>query len=175
VEENILNLQMSSLFNKYHTNLANYFQTQTLFFDGDKQKQPNIRKCMELPWQQTKAKFWDDVTETLCDLNFIQAKACAKQSYDLIKDYHFALDGLPEYQPEKEKERKRQKRMDKYTQDLIACAKGEINIEDLEILESITPWTQEQINTEIDRIKTNPNRADKLKDFLNFLGDELNN
>jgi hypothetical protein len=51
---------MSSLLTKYHHNLANYFQTQTLFFDGDEQKQPNIRKCMELPWQQTKAELWDD-------------------------------------------------------------------------------------------------------------------
>ena len=65
--------------------------------------------------------------------------------------------------------------MDKYTQDLIACAKGEITIDELEIPESITPWTEEQINAEIERFKTNPNRADKLMDFKNFLGQERDN
>ncbi len=62
----------------YQTNLANYFKDQILFFDGEKQKQPNIRKCVELPWQQTKAELWDDVTETLCNLDFIQAKSAVK-------------------------------------------------------------------------------------------------
>ena len=160
---------------KYHTTLASYFAAQPLFFDGELQKKPHVRKCMEQPWQQIKAELWDDVTETLCNLDFIQAKACSKQTYDLVKDYHFTLDGLPEYQPEKEKERKRQEQLDKYTQDLIACAKGEIPIEELEIPESIPPWTQEQIYVEIERIKTNPTRADKLRDFINFLGQEANN
>jgi len=159
----------------YHTTLANYFTSRPHFFDGDKQKQPNIRKCMEQPWQQTKAALWDEVTETLCDLIFIQAKACAKQTYDLVKDYNFTLDGLPEYQPEKEKEHKRQERLDKYTQDLIACAEGKISRFDLKVPESITPWTEEQIDAEIERIKNNPTRADKLKDFINFLGQEAAN
>jgi hypothetical protein len=44
---------------KYHTNLANYFNTQPLFFDGENQKQPNLCKCMKLPWQQAKAELWD--------------------------------------------------------------------------------------------------------------------
>ena len=65
--------------------------------------------------------------------------------------------------------------MDKYTQDLIACAKGEITIDELEIPESITPWTKEQTEAEIERIKTNPTKADLLKDFLNFLGNESSN
>ncbi len=159
--------------NNYHTAIAIYFATKPHFFDGDLQKKPNIRKCSELPWQQTNAKLWDEVTETLCDLNFIQAKACSKQTYDLVKDYHLALDGLPEYQPEKEKERKRQERLDKYTQDLIACAKGIIATEELEIPESITPWTEKQLNAEIERIRTNPTRMDRLRDYINFLGREM--
>jgi len=160
---------------EYYTTLANYFAAQPLFFDGELQKKPHVRKCMEQPFQQTKGEMWDEVTETLCDLNFIQAKACAKQTYDLVKDYYFALDGLPEYQLEKEKERKRQERIDKYTQDLIACAKGEITIDELEIPESITPWTQEQIEAEIERIKIYPKRADKLIDFIGFMGQEVTN
>ena len=167
---------------KYNSTLANYFADQPHFFDGYLQKQPNIRKCMELPYQQTQAArksnddtLWDKVTETLCDLDFIQAKACAKQTNDLVMDYHFALDDLPEYQAEKEKERKRQERLDKYTQDLIACAGGKISRFELEVPKSVTPLTKEQIDKEIDRIKTNPNRADILKGFQNYLGQEVEN
>ena len=50
---------------KYNICLANYFLVQPLFFDGDMQKKPNIRKCVELPFQQIKAELWDEVTETL--------------------------------------------------------------------------------------------------------------
>ena len=76
-----------------------------------------------------------------------------------------ALEVIPDNAEEIEKEKVLQARMDKYTRDLIACAEGKITRFDLEVPESITPWTEEQINAEIERIKTNPNRADKLKDF----------
>jgi hypothetical protein len=128
-----------------------------------------------LPRHLTLLENWDEVTELLCDLDFIQAKAVAKRTYDLVKDYHIALDSLPELQPEKEIERKRQERLDKYIQDLIACAEGKISRIDLEVPESINLRMQEQIDAEINRIITNPNRADKLKDFLNFLGKETVN
>jgi hypothetical protein len=59
---------------KYHTTLANYLSAQSLFFNGDLQKKPHIRNCMELPFQQTKARLWNEVTDTFCDLEFIQAK-----------------------------------------------------------------------------------------------------
>ena len=45
----------------------------------------------------------------------------------------------------------------------------------MEIPASSTPWTQEKIDAEIERIKTNPTRVDKLNDFINFLGQEVNN
>jgi hypothetical protein len=43
--------------------------------------------------------------------------------------------------------------MDKYTQDLIACAKGEITIDELEIPESITLGTRERTVAEIESIR----------------------
>jgi len=128
---------------------------------------------MEQPWQQTKAEMWNEVTETLCNLDFIQAKSCAKQTYDLVKDYHFALAGLPEFQSEKEKERKRQDRMEKYTRDLIAYAKGEIK--NLDIPESLKPWSKERKELEIKQIKNSPKKLDRLNAFRNFLGQESNN
>lgn len=179
---------------KYHTTLASYFQSKPLYLDGENFKKPNVRKLVEQPWQELEAakayeklfekdaeieeqreKLWDNVTNTLCNLNFIQAKAAAKLTYDLVNEINNALEVIPDNAEEIAKEKARQARMDKYTQDLIACAEGKISRFDLEVPESITPWTEEQINAEIERIKTNANRADKLKDFRNFMGQEADN
>ena len=161
--------------NIYHNILANYFSSQLLFIDGELQKKPNIRKCVEQPYQQTKAKLWDEVTDTLCNLDFIQAKSSAKMTYDLVDDFNTVLKVIPDNAENISQEKARQEQMEKYTRDLIACAKGKIKIEELDIPESITQWTQEQIYAEILRIKTNTTRSDKLKDFLNFLGQEADN
>ncbi len=157
---------------KYHTILSNYFVEQPLFFDGDLQKKPHIRKCAELPVQQTKAELWDEVTDSLCNLDFIQAKACAKMTYDLVRDFNAVLEAIPDNAENIKHEKARQARMEKYTRDLIACAKGEIKIDELQIPESITPWSQEKIDIEIERIKSNPTRFEVITDFANFLGQE---
>lgn len=60
--------------------------------------------------------------------------------------------------------------MDKYTRDLISYARGEIT--KLEIPEAAPLWSNEKADAEIERIKTNPNRSDRLKDFLIYLGRE---
>jgi WD40 repeat protein len=169
--------------NNYHKVLAKYFANKPLYLDEPTQKKPNVRKLMELPWQQTKAaiiekdneELWDNITNTLCNLDFIQAKAVAKMTYDLVNDFNEVLEVIPDNQENILEEKARQARMDKYTKDLIACAKGEITVDELEITESITPWTEQQIDAEIDRIKTSPTKADHLKEFLNFLGNESNN
>jgi hypothetical protein len=76
---------------KHYKNIANYFSAQPNFFVGDLQKKSHIRKFMEQPFQQTEARLWDDVTNTICNLEFIQAKACAKMTYDLVKDFNTSL------------------------------------------------------------------------------------
>ena len=154
---------------KYHTTLASYFASKPLYLDEPIQKKPNTRKLVEQPWQQTKGKMWNEVTDTLCNLDFIQAKAVAKMTYELVNDFNATLEVIPDNTETIREEKERQARMDKYTQDLIACAKGEITINELELPDSITPWTREQTKEEIERIKTNPNRADRLDDFINFL------
>jgi hypothetical protein len=50
-------------------------------------RNPHVRRCMELPFQQTNIQHWNEVIDTLCNLEFIQAKAAAKLTYDLVKDF----------------------------------------------------------------------------------------
>jgi hypothetical protein len=80
----------------YHISIAKYFSFQPHFFDRNEQKKPHIRKCMELPFQQTRAQLWDEVTNILCDLEFIQAKSCAKMTYNLVNDFNFVLQERPD-------------------------------------------------------------------------------
>jgi WD40 repeat protein len=153
---------------KYHKILAEYFVSKSLYLDEPIKKKPIARKLVEQPWQQTKGKMWDEVTDTLCNLDFIQAKAAAKMTYELVNDFNEALEVIPDNQKNSEAEKARQARMDRYTKDLILFAKGEIK--ELEIPESITPWNEDKIDEEIERIRRNPNNADKLKDFSCFIG-----
>jgi WD40 repeat protein len=157
---------------KYHIPLANYFVGKPLYLDEPTRKKPNTRKLVEQPWQQTKGEMWDEVTNTLCNLDFIQAKAVAKMTYELVSDFNAALEVIPDNAENIRKEKARQARMDKYTRDLIACAEGKISRFELKVPDSITPWTKDQTEAEIERIKTNPTRADILKEFSNFIGHE---
>jgi adenylate kinase family enzyme len=67
---------------------------------------------------------WDEATETLCDLWFVEAKLRSGMVFELEEDYEFVLDRLPEAQAEREKERKRQESFEKYTRDLIAYSRA---------------------------------------------------
>lgn len=156
-----------------HLKLGGYFNEQTHFFDGAEQKKPNVRKCVEQPYQQTQGEMWDEVTETLCDLDFIQAKAVAKMIYDLIKEINDVLLVIPDNSEKINAERAYQECMEKYAHDLIAYAIGDIAV--LEVPESVKPWSQEKINAENNRIRTNPTNCDRLHDFRNFIGLEIDN
>ena len=81
---------------RYHHNIANYFTSKPLYMDESTQKKPNTRKLVEQPWQQTKAEMWDEVTKTLCNLDFIQAKAVARMSHELVGDFIIILGKIPE-------------------------------------------------------------------------------
>jgi WD40 repeat protein len=154
----------------YNKIIADYFLSLPHFFDGNLQKKPHIRKCVELPYQQTKAELWDEVTDTLCNLDFIQAKACAKMTYDLVKDFNDVLDLIPDNEEYIRQEKAAHAKVEKYTTDLISYIKGEIP--ELLLPETIPLWSEDRIKAEIERIKTIPNRLDRLKDFRNFLGAE---
>jgi WD40 repeat protein len=158
---------------KYHSILAKYFSSQQLFFDGDLQKKPHIRKCAEQPFQQTKAQLWDEVTDTLCNLDFIQAKSVAKMTYDLVKDFNYVMEVIPENIENNRRDKINQTRTEKYIRDLIAYSKGDSKR--LEIPVTLPLRSKNNINTEIKRFKTKPTRLDLLRDFINFLGKEARN
>jgi len=79
-----------------HFLLSSYFTLKPLYLDEDTKRQPNIRKLVEQPWQQTQAQLWDEVTETLCDLLFLEAKAKSGFVEELHNDYSAAIAHIPE-------------------------------------------------------------------------------
>ena len=142
-----------------HKTIADYFETRW--------RETYIRSLDELPHQRTKAEDWEGVEKTLTDLRFIKAKCAAGMTYDLITDYNAALDALPDAQEEKQKRLDHDKRVRKYTNDLIAYAKGEIN--HLDIIPSVRPWTDEEIKKDTERIIINPTRLNRIRAFLQFV------
>jgi WD40 repeat protein len=73
----------------FHKTLASYFTSKHLYLDEHIQKKPNTRKLVEQPWQQTKGEMWDEVTNTLGNLNFIDAKVTSNLFDDLLNDYAY--------------------------------------------------------------------------------------
>jgi WD40 repeat protein len=132
--------------------------------------EPYLRALDELPHQLTKAKGWEGLERVLCDLGFIEAKCAAEMTYELIHDYSTALDSLPEAQPEKQERLKREERLRKYIEGLIAYAKGEIKT--LDIILSVRPWTDEEIKADAERIINNPTRLDRIRAFAQFVNSE---
>jgi WD40 repeat protein len=80
---------------KYHTCLAGYFAGKPLYLDETKQKKPNTRKLVELPWQQTKGEMWGECEKTFAGLDFLQAKTEAGLIHNTIVDYENLLSALP--------------------------------------------------------------------------------
>ena len=97
----------------YHSILADYFSSKPLYLDESTQKKPSTRKLVELPFQQTNGEMWKEVTDTLCDLEFIQAKAVARMTYVLIQDFNDVLEVIPDNAENLNKEKARQERMDR--------------------------------------------------------------
>ncbi len=180
---------------QWHRILAEYFQSKPLYLETEDKKVPNTRKLIEQPWQQTRqGDMWNELEKTLTDLYFIEAKCAAGMTYDLIVDYNEALDGLPEAQKEKEERRKRDERMQRYIREMIEYAKKwndarfrhyedpENNPmpkpEDIplpEIIPSVKPWMDEEIEADTQRIIKNPTCLDRIKLFSQFVNSEAHN
>jgi WD40 repeat protein len=185
---------------EWHRLLANYFYDlptwREIAMSEEVQRsipsrQPTRRKVAELPYHLTEAEDWDRLEESLCDLRFIEAKCAAGMTYELILDYETGLDALPEAQKEKQKGEKREERVKKYTEEMIAYAKawndarvrhvtdpdhnpmpeqGDIPLP--ESIPSVAPWSYDKIREDTERIVNNPNRRDRMKAFSQFVKSE---
>ncbi|MBE9571261.1 MAG: DUF4062 domain-containing protein [Proteobacteria bacterium] len=157
---------------KRHSQLANYFDKQPLWMEGQGKKSPNIRKVSELPYQQTYGQLWDAIEKTLCNLFFIEVKCAAGMTYELISDFNVVLGRLPEAQAKRQEGLKHEEQLHKYTKDICAYANGVIK--HLDIIHSRRPWSDEQHGAEVQRIIHEPTRLDHLWTFFHFVMSESN-
>jgi WD40 repeat protein len=153
-----------------HQIIAEYFYKQDLYFDQNEERFYNVRKVSELPYHETCAESWDNLEETLTDLYFVEAKCAVGKTYELIEDYKLALDMHPDAQEEKQKRLEHEERVEKYVKDLIAYSKGEID--NLDIIPSVKPWTDEEIIEDSERIINNPTSLDRIKAFSQFVNSQ---
>jgi NACHT domain- and WD repeat-containing protein len=77
---------------KYHRLLSQYFLDQKNEFGPKEKIVYNTRKLSELPYQLLNAEQWTELTKTLSDLSFINAKCKAGMVYDLNTDYGKTLE-----------------------------------------------------------------------------------
>jgi len=78
---------------RWHNNLADYFEDDVkspLFIDLPR-LQPNIRRVIEQPYQETVGGQWGDLYDkTLGNYEFVEAKIKANMLNDILEDYAFA-------------------------------------------------------------------------------------
>jgi hypothetical protein len=77
-------LQRPGIRQMRHKELAGFFAGKRLLIKETVPLIANVRVCDELPWLLSKSEDWDALTNTLCNLDFIQAKAAAKMTYELV-------------------------------------------------------------------------------------------
>jgi WD40 repeat protein len=158
---------MQPLEKHYHQILAEYFMAKPLFFKSENEEQPNVRKFIEQPWQQTLAEMWNEATGTLCNLYFIEAKVRAGMVYELQEDYSFTLGMLPDALEVNDKERANQANLRRYIEDWLNYSEN--TTERLVNISSAPIWDEERSKSEIDRLKSNTSRYGKMAAFARFI------
>ena len=74
-----------------HRTLAKFFFDQPLKWQESGQSLPNLRCLSELPYHQTQGALRSELLETLTAPEFVETKAAAGMSYDLLADLDRAL------------------------------------------------------------------------------------
>jgi len=112
----------SRAFRRTNQELAHYFEglahTESAW-DAEQR-----RALSEIVYHQTQAESWDEVENTLCDLNFVAAKCRAGMTYELGEDYFRATQTLPEAQAEAIENAKNGENARKYADELAAYARA---------------------------------------------------
>jgi WD40 repeat protein len=169
-----------------HAALAKYFGDQS-HWRNQAAMQANERKITELVRHQIGANALADLETTLTDLDFIAAKCAADLVVDLQLDYRNAIAALPEAQADLKEDARRQRETARWTEDIIEYARQWSDRRDrlargekVEVWEptlpqpvrSVEPWSEERIEQEAERIRTDPARLDRLRAFEGFVRQE---
>jgi WD40 repeat protein len=120
-----------------------------------------------LPYHLIESERYHELIELLLDFDFLIQKCSHKMIYELIKDYHAAFTVLPEVRDIKREEREYLNSMTEYTHKMVLNPESILN--KTIKMESLTPWTEQQIDNEIERIKTTPANKDILRIYRQFL------
>jgi WD40 repeat protein len=121
---------------------------------------------------------WDRSTAALADLEFIKARAVAQELPAMLEDYARAERLLPEGEEESKIAAERQMELNRYAHEMAEYAAVWTRIREgskeakpalSRPVESVRPWTAEQITTERQRITDTPNRLDLVKAFRLFV------
>jgi len=169
-----------------HAQLAKYFGDQS-HWRNQATMQANERKITELVQHEIGANALADLETTLTDLDFIAAKCAARLLVDLELDYRDAITALPEAQAKVGEEARKQSETARWTEEIIdyarqwsarhdRLARGEAIAEPEpklpEPVRSSEPWSEERIQQEAERIRTNPTRLDRLRALQGFVQQE---
>lgn len=172
---------------KYNRILSVYFSGKPLYLDKSVREKPNTRKLVEQPYQQTNAQLWDEVTQTLCDICFIEAKCASGMTFELISDYYKTWNDIPDNQSKIAEIRGNTEKINRWTNDLIDYSRRRnqhwalsVNVPLVNPDETQIPnpppashiWSQEEIEVECQRIIENPTRLDKLSLFKEFVASQ---
>jgi WD40 repeat protein/DNA-directed RNA polymerase subunit F len=177
----------------HHAGLAQYFVRQSNWRGP---QQANGRKITELLRQQVRGELLDESVATLTDLDFVSAKCAADLVFDLQEDYRETITTLPEVQAELREVERRKAELARWTKDLLEYAQKWSKWRDRQarrsvfsrliarvfdrtgatlpnIIQSVAPWTIDQLAAEGRRIVENPTRLDRMKAFSGFVEQEF--
>jgi WD40 repeat protein len=96
---------------RYHKILADYFNNKKFFIESNEkkknneeflyqnQRRVNIRKAVELSWQIIQTKCWNEIQLLFVNILFLEAKAEAGMTSDLLKEFKEVNDQIPDNQP----------------------------------------------------------------------------
>ena len=167
-----------------HSDIATYFRELADPEGNQTWKGNNPRPFLQVMFHLVGAQRSEELCQTLCDLRFVEARCRHGHVFELIADYRLAQESLPEAQADRAQERLRREAMAGYTSDLIAYARawsarrdrlgrGELVSEPEPklppLVSSCRMWTDEEIQTECQRIMERPNRLDRLAAFDGFV------
>ena len=152
------------------------FCAEAMKREGRKANSPYVRR--QAVRHYLMAEDWDQASNALSDLDYIEARARNREQVSLLTDYAIAEKSLPEGQAERKLEEERQAELDRYAREMVEYAatctrirEGSGEAEPIlpRPVPSVRMWTEEEIEVERIRRTDHPNRLDKVRAFKLFV------